>query len=139
MTVIRALVAAGLSVVFPGAGHALLRDWVRALLFAGLFISALAITLPLGEVMAASSISDLTALISQDVSQIDRFVLSFVILFAAVDAGLRGANFPPGSNPDTDGPSCPHCGRELDADIDFCHWCTTRIEFEPNVEEPEDS
>ncbi|MWV65634.1 zinc ribbon domain-containing protein [Halorubrum sp. JWXQ-INN 858] len=20
--------------------------------------------------------------------------------------------------------SCPHCGRETDAEIDFCHWCT---------------
>ncbi len=25
---------------------------------------------------------------------------------------------------------CPHCGRETDADIDFCHWCT-----EPLVDE----
>jgi hypothetical protein len=23
---------------------------------------------------------------------------------------------------------CPNCGKEIDQDIDFCHWCTTEIE-----------
>ncbi|GEM_PF-1271183 len=138
MTVIRTLAAVGLSVVFPGAGHVLLRDWIRALLFAGLFVSAIAITLPLEAITAVSSVGDVTTLVAEDISQIDRFVLSFVVIFAAVDAGMRGANFPPGSgSTDTDGPSCPHCGRELDADLTFCHWCTT--ELEPvNAESPED-
>ena len=22
---------------------------------------------------------------------------------------------------------CPHCGKELDPDLDFCPWCTTRL------------
>lgn len=24
--------------------------------------------------------------------------------------------------------NCPNCGRELDPDIEFCHWCTTEID-----------
>ena len=26
-----------------------------------------------------------------------------------------------GESPDV---TCPSCGRETDADLDFCHWCT---------------
>jgi predicted amidophosphoribosyltransferase len=26
------------------------------------------------------------------------------------------------------GMTCPNCGKELDEDIDFCHWCTTQLE-----------
>ena len=29
-----------------------------------------------------------------------------------------------GSQPAVD---CPHCGREVDPDLDFCHWCTERL------------
>ncbi|WP_066413924.1 zinc ribbon domain-containing protein [Halorubrum aethiopicum] len=25
---------------------------------------------------------------------------------------------------DPTGVECPHCGRETDAELDFCHWCT---------------
>lgn len=24
--------------------------------------------------------------------------------------------------------NCPNCGRDLDPDIEFCHWCTTEID-----------
>ncbi|WP_336021696.1 zinc ribbon domain-containing protein [Halobellus salinisoli] len=24
--------------------------------------------------------------------------------------------------------SCPHCGKELDPELDFCPWCTTRLD-----------
>ncbi|OYR57908.1 zinc ribbon domain-containing protein [Halorubrum halodurans] len=33
---------------------------------------------------------------------------------------------PPGSTPSTI--ECPHCGRDTDADLDFCHWCTEPID-----------
>ncbi len=26
---------------------------------------------------------------------------------------------------------CPHCGRETDAEIDFCHWCTEPLDHAP--------
>jgi predicted amidophosphoribosyltransferase len=28
----------------------------------------------------------------------------------------------------TDGQHCPSCGKELDEDLDFCHWCTQRLD-----------
>ncbi|EMA61572.1 zinc ribbon domain-containing protein [Halorubrum kocurii] len=42
--------------------------------------------------------------------------------------GLTGANSAPSAAAESDaGPAeieCPHCGKETDADLDFCHWCT---------------
>ncbi|SMO67444.1 zinc ribbon domain-containing protein [Halorubrum cibi] len=38
------------------------------------------------------------------------------------DAGTKS----PGAVPSTI--ECPHCGRDTDADLDFCHWCTEPID-----------
>ncbi|ELY56401.1 zinc ribbon domain-containing protein [Natronococcus jeotgali] len=39
--------------------------------------------------------------------------------------------------------SCPHCGKELDDDLEFCHWCTTPlgddVADESATDAPEDS
>jgi hypothetical protein len=45
------------------------------------------------------------------------------------DDGSGGGQSPPAaaaSGEDGEAPevSCPHCGKEVDADLDFCHWCT---------------
>ncbi|MFC6615277.1 hypothetical protein ACFQAS_09995 [Halopenitus salinus] len=36
-------------------------------------------------------------------------------------AGIRGRD-----HQDVEGATlkCPHCGKETDAELDFCHWCT---------------
>ncbi|WP_425607389.1 DUF7575 domain-containing protein [Halomontanus rarus] len=133
MSLIRALFAAALSLVLPGAGHALIRDWVRALLFAGLFLSATALIMPINDIAAAGSMAERMTIVT-DEPRTSQFVLSFMLLFTAVDAGFRALGFPPGSN-GADGPTCPNCGRELDPEIEFCHWCTTRLEYaDPDVE-----
>lgn len=131
MNWLRALAAAGLSVFLPGAGHALIRDWLRALVFAGLYLAAVAIFLPPADQLAtASSMTESVELLAREIDLVGQFVLSFVVLFAAIDATFRALGFPPGSSGPggTDGPTCPECGRELDEDLTFCHWCTTRLE-----------
>ncbi|WP_254767283.1 zinc ribbon domain-containing protein [Salinilacihabitans rarus] len=125
---IRALAAGGLSVLVPGAGHALLRDWVRALLFAGLYVSAVAVFLPTEGIAAADSMAAAMDVVSEETTSIDRFALSFLVLFAAIDASFRALELTPGTRRSTDGPTCPNCGREVDEELDFCHWCTTRLE-----------
>lgn len=138
MSLIRALFAAALSLVLPGAGHALIRDWVRALLFAGLFLSATALIMPINDIAAAGSMAERMTIVT-DEPRTNQFVLSFMLLFAAVDAGFRALGFPPGSN-GADGPTCPNCGRELDTEIEFCHWCTIRLEYtDPDVEPESDA
>ncbi|SFB71407.1 hypothetical protein SAMN05444422_101412 [Halobiforma haloterrestris] len=128
MTWLRALAAGGLSVVFPGAGHALIRDWTRALVFAGLYLSAVVIFLPTEQIAAAGSMTESMELVTQETDTIGQFALSFIVLFAAIDATFRSLGFPPDSPSATDGPTCPECGKELDEDLEFCHWCTTRLE-----------
>lgn len=138
MTWIRPVAAAALSVLFPGAGHAFIRDWVRALLFGGLFVTVLAVFLPTGDIATAASFSDAAAVAIEDSSSTTRFLLSFLVLFAAIDSTFRAAGLPPGSGRDGDGPTCPRCGRELDEDLEFCHWCTTELDSDTGLaaEEP---
>ncbi|MCW8173054.1 MULTISPECIES: zinc ribbon domain-containing protein [Natrialba] len=139
MTWLRALAAAGLSVLMPGAGHALIRDWLRTLVFAGLYLSAIVIFLPsIEQITAIESVGEGMELVGDEIDTMGQFVLSFIVLFAAIDATFRAMGFPPGSsNESVDGPSCPECGKELDEDLTFCHWCTTRLE--PVEPEEEDS
>ena len=134
MTWIRALFAAGLSLVFPGAGHALLRDWIRAAFFGGLFVMTVALFVPLEALSDAGSFGE-TVEVLNDLDWIVQFSLSFVLLLAAVDAGFRAMGFPPGEESTTEGPTCPHCGKPLDEDLAFCHWCTTRLEPPADLEE----
>ncbi|MDG5760365.1 zinc ribbon domain-containing protein [Natronococcus sp. A-GB1] len=34
-----------------------------------------------------------------------------------------------------DAPSCPHCGKDLDPDLEFCYWCTTPLGRDDDAEE----
>ncbi|WP_306056632.1 DUF7575 domain-containing protein [Natronococcus wangiae] len=138
MTWLRALAAAGLSVLLPGAGHVLIRDWVRALAFGGVFVAALAIFLPPADQLAAiSSVSDGMTLVTDETDTISQFVLSFIVLFATIDATFRAIGFSPNSSGDDgDGPSCPECGKPLDEELTFCHWCTSRLEPREDEESP---
>ena len=131
MTWLRAIAAAGLSVFMPGAGHALIRDWLRAFVFAALYISAVLLFFPTGEIAAAGSMSEAMDIVTAETDTMSQFALSFLVLFAAIDATFRALGFPPGSSgsgESSDGPTCPECGKELDDDLEFCHWCTTRLE-----------
>lgn len=129
MTWIRALAAAGLSLVLPGAGHALLRDWIRAVFFAGLFVMTVAFFVPVADLAAAESTSEAMAVLEEEHWAVQAS-LSFVFLLAAVDAGFRAMGLAPGDQHADSGPTCPHCGRELDEELEFCHWCTTRLPTE---------
>lgn len=138
MTWLRALLAAGLSVLMPGAGHALVRDWLRAVGFAGLFLAASAILLPidqvaaLGPITSSGDLSKYATVMTEETGQMTQFFLSFIALFAAIDATFRALGFPPGGT-DDDGATCPHCGKEIDEELEFCHWCTTRLDPDPET------
>lgn len=139
MTWLRALLAAVLSVLMPGAGHVLVRDWLRAVAFAGLFLAARAFLLPIEAAAAAGPVTgygdllEYSRILAEETDTTTQFLLSFIALFAAMDATFRvlGVNSGRGSGAD-DGTTCPECGKDLDEDLEFCHWCTARLE--PEVE-----
>ncbi|QLK24916.1 zinc ribbon domain-containing protein [Natrinema zhouii] len=141
MTWLRAIFAAGLSVIMPGAGHALVRDWLRAAVFAGLFLAASAFFLPLDQLTAAGPITSVdqaleqATVVAENTDPMAQFLLSFLSLFAAIDATFRALSYSSGEGTDAAEPTCPECGKEIDADLEFCHWCTTRLEpVEPEAE-----
>lgn len=139
MNWIRALAAAGLSVLLPGAGHALLRDWARAALFGAMFVATLALLFPVDAVWSAAAdgaVGDVPGIVDAETSTLAQFTFSFLVLFAAVDAGLRGLGLTDGPSGTGDEPACPHCGKPLDDDLTFCHWCTTRLDPEEEPANP---
>ncbi|NUB90951.1 zinc ribbon domain-containing protein [Haloterrigena sp. SYSU A558-1] len=133
MTWLRAVVAAGLSMVFPGAGHVVIRDWLRALLFAGLYFVTFWLFFPVDQIATAESFAEAMT-ITSEVDMLSQLTLLFVNLIAAFDAIIRALEFSPNAAGDDGGATCPECGKELDEDLEFCHWCTARLEPSPDEE-----
>lgn len=142
----RGLVAAGLSLVYPGIGHLYLRAWVRALAWFALAFATTAILTP-PELLAAFQQQGLSALTTSDIPQDLTLALLVVralnVMDAYVVAVRQARTSDPDLDPDTtdsdptdldkaagDPESCPNCGRELDDDIDFCPWCTHELDGE---------
>lgn len=124
----RVLIAAVLATIYPGLGHVYLREWLRALAWFGLSILAAAVVVP-PEILAASQTGGLDGLVEAARDLPNDVLLTLVMIrgLNVVDAVWLALRRKP-SRRSADGPSCPNCGRELDAELDFCHWCTTHLE-----------
>lgn len=116
-----------LAFVYPGLGHVYLREWGRALLWFGLAIGALLLLVPSP---ASDPPTGLDAILAGEGLPLAAVLaLATITGFSMLDAyrlavGQRGV----------DGSRCPSCGRELDGSLEFCHWCTERLD-EPTLEE----
>lgn len=117
----RALVAAllgmlGASFGVAGVGHAYLREWRRGVAW---------FTFVLGAFLVLVSVFTDTST-PTDVNSLPVVVLAPVVVllslsvFDAYYLARRG----PTSRSNPDAVTCPHCGGEVDADLQFCHWCT---------------
>ena len=124
----RPLIAVALA-VYPGLGHVYLRRWLRSLVWFVLVVSAVALVVPPEAVDGSASTLTTVRSLSEQLSLAEQFALVSVLAFNMLDAYLI-AEYAGGR---TDAPTCPACGKALDEDLDFCHWCTTR--FEEPVEE----
>ncbi len=123
----RPILAAVLGLVYPGLGHVYLREWARALLWFGLIIltgsllipdSAIPSTLTIDSMMQMSRAMPLRAVVA----------LSAVTGMNMVDAYILASRTNETSQPVAEGTECPSCGREVDGDLAFCHWCTTELD-----------
>lgn len=153
----RPWLAAGLAVLYPGVGHVYLRAWLRALAWFGLaFLTATVVVpervLQAGEQGGARAFYDafvaldpvtiLPLLVVNALNAVDAYLTarrsnerSRSVLDRVVGGGLPSGDDDPaagagGAGEDrsgVDAGSCPNCGRDLDGDIDFCPWCTTRL------------
>lgn len=116
-------VAVLLAFVYPGLGHVYLREWGRALLWFVLAVGSVVLLAPAPDTGEATGLGALVRA-SQQVPVTALLALASVTVFSMFDAYLLAVRRPR----EQDGASCPHCGREIDGDIDFCHWCTEPIE-----------
>ena len=121
----RAVLAALLAVVYPGLGHAYLRAWGRALLWFGAVIVAAVFLIPSEVFASVSSPGDvLTAWEAVPVEA--AMGIAMVALFNVIDAYWTGKRL----TVQAQELRCPTCGRPLDEDLSFCHWCTTEYTLE---------
>ena len=128
----------------PGLGHLYLRLWGRALLWLAMAILGLGLAAPPGTLPSALAVGAiLDALGGLTLGGVFTFfsslpaesivLLSGVLALCIVDVYLmtirrnallnRAERIAAGEQPR----QCPNCGREVDQDIDFCHWCTTEL------------
>lgn len=119
----RPWLAALLAALVTGLGHIYLRRWKRAFgwLTALCAASVLFVDPATLEAFANWQVTDPVAvapiLLVGCLSIADAYVL------AHAENTIRRTT----PAPDGQFTHCPQCGNELDADLDFCHWCTTDL------------
>ena len=130
----RPWLAALLAVLYPGLGHVYLRKWIRALLWFGLVVTTSTLLIPDAAIPSSFSFDALVEAGQAVPLEATLTILSISFLSVA-DAYWLAAQTNRQAAVDA-AQTCPNCGKELDADLEFCHWCTTRIE-RPAEEETE--
>jgi hypothetical protein len=132
----RAWLAAVLAFIYPGLGHAYLRAWLRSLAWFGLALSTVAWLLIAGIIPESAlataregGIDGLLA-VTRTLPTEARVAIFLVTALNVFDAYVT-AKQPRQATPEL---ACPECGRELDEDIDFCPWCTTRLDADAEAE-----
>jgi hypothetical protein len=147
----RAWLAVALAIPVVGLGHLYLRRWARAAGWLLLVIGSSAFV-PQDELESLNTVWDgtLTASGSAAAAPAPDFVALAPILVVAtlsiLDAYLIArrdnaqSRAREAATATDDGTAqiveCPACGREVDAELDFCHWCTTRLEQPTDEDAP---
>lgn len=123
----RPWLAAVLTVLIPGLGHLYLRRWGRGLLWFLLVVSSVFVFVP--EWFDAESFGDLLG-VAEGIDPLVSVALLGVSALCVVDAYLLANRYNEEARRDQGETTttCPECGRELDGDLDFCHWCTARLD-----------
>lgn len=144
----RALIAAAVGLLggalgAAGAGHAYLREWRRA-------IAWFLVVLGVGLVLVSVYTDPATVTWQSDLPLEVVLPLLVLSLLSAVDAyavarkqatatATPAAGDVEGTGPENRGGAisaergaeeltCPHCGQEVDPELDFCHWCTEPLD-----------
>jgi len=118
-----------LTLFVPGLGHIYLRLWLRAILWLALYITATTFVLPDGATPDSVSV-DAFVNASEAVPLQAALLVLGISLFCILDAYMMSNYINQEHRRETGGAvtTCPNCGKEVDKDLDFCHWCTTRLD-----------
>jgi len=116
----------------PGLGHVYLREWLRAVLWFGLILTSTTILVPASPEPAEFTLeaifqASLAAAESLPLrNQIALFTLTSISMADAYWIATQGNR----NAAAAEGVRCPACGKEVDEDLEFCHWCTTELVYE---------
>ena len=125
------LLTALLGTVATGLGYLYLRRWLRALGWLGLTVAASVLFVPESTISEISTgtltnpLSILPIILVSAVCALD----AYLIAKAKVQIGGVQATSNTGRTGGDKSLSCPACGKPVDSDLRFCHWCTTEFEF----------
>jgi hypothetical protein len=129
----RGLLASVLAFLYPGLGHVYLRRWARAAAWFVLAIATAAVVVPPAtyEAFEAGGISAMMEATESFGPEVTLSLLAVGLLNVA-DAYIVAVREAAAEAAQTatadDAATCPECGGELDEDLDFCPWCTTRFD-----------
>ena len=127
----RPWLAAVLAFIYPGLGHVYLREWLRAVLWFGLVFSTTTLLVeesvmaPLEDGFSVDALLAVSSNIPLEAS-VALFLITALSMADAFYMATKGN----AEAEVVEGTTCPHCGKELEEDLDFCHWCTTRLDTE---------
>jgi hypothetical protein len=116
----RPVVAACLSLLVVGLGHAYLRRWWRGLGWAALTVGTASVWLQRGTLTAATTGETLDPLALVPVLAVGGMAAADAYVLARADGSI---SVDVGDTIE----KCPHCGKVVDPDLDFCHWCTSDL------------
>lgn len=120
----RPWLAALLGALATGFGHLYLRRWRRG--FAWVVV-LLATTVFFVDPMTVDSLARRETVALSAISPI-LFVGSLSVLDAYLMARTQNAMANLMEAADGRQTHCPNCNRELDPELEFCHWCTTELD-----------
>ncbi|WP_250137713.1 zinc ribbon domain-containing protein [Halorientalis salina] len=123
----RPWLAALLAFVHPGLGHVYLREWLRALLWFGLVLTTASFLVPEGIVPETISVESIRQM-SEALPLEAVLGLATITIMSMVDAYWIANRRNEQRQETVEGVRCPNCGRDVDEDLDFCHWCTTQLD-----------
>lgn len=132
----RPWLAAVLSLLHPGIGHLYLREWLRAVLWFTLIVTASVALLPAAATPATLSVEAVLAASRAVPTYVAVTMLSLTV-FSMLDAYVMATRHNQLADRPTAGsgqaaattPRCPSCGHDLDdPEIGFCPWCAAEFE-----------
>jgi hypothetical protein len=120
----RPWLAALLGALATGFGHLYLRRWRRGFAWVGILFSVTVLFIDPATINELASSNTVHPL---DIAPM-LIVGSFSVLDAYFLAHAHNAFARISATPERQLKQCPNCGKELDSDLEFCHWCTTKID-----------
>jgi len=124
------LIAAFFGTVVTGLGHLYLRRWLRAAGWLGAAFAASVLFVPESTVSSLESgslgdaLSLLPVLAVTAVSVLDAYRIAKERSQADDSRSTGTAE----TTETDDSPACPTCGRPLDPELGFCHWCSSELD-----------